>query len=149
MKTISFAKRPGFSLVEVTLALGVAAFCLLSIFALLPAGLSSNQAAIQETSAGNLMSSIVADLRATPAGNATSPIYNVPLAGDGTLYLNDDGQSSPSVTAKSHFRCTITSLSPPGNRATCLRISISWPASADPNTGKPLGRFDSYIAIDQ
>ena len=35
-----------FTLIEVTLALGITAFCLLAIFGLLPVGLRSNQAAV-------------------------------------------------------------------------------------------------------
>ena len=55
----------GFSLVEVTLALGVAAFCLTALFGLLPFGLNSNQQAIQQTAAGGILSAAAADLLAT------------------------------------------------------------------------------------
>ena len=41
----------GFSLVEVTLALGVASVCLIAIFGLLPVGLRTNQDAIQQVAA--------------------------------------------------------------------------------------------------
>lgn len=54
-----------FTLVEVTLAMGIAAFCLIVIFGLIPIGLKSNQAAIQQTAANGILSVVAADLRAT------------------------------------------------------------------------------------
>ena len=47
-----------FSLVEVTLALGVAAFCLIAVFGLLPVGVNSDQTSIQQTAAASLATSI-------------------------------------------------------------------------------------------
>src|SRR6266511_307398 len=53
-----------FSLVEVTLALGVAAFCLVVLLGLLPTGLKTQQARIQQTTANAIISTIWSDLRA-------------------------------------------------------------------------------------
>ena len=53
-----------FSLVEVTLALGVAAFCLLLLLGLLPTGLKTQQSSIQQTTANAIISTIWSDLRA-------------------------------------------------------------------------------------
>ena len=58
-----------FSLVEVTLALGVAAFCLIAVFGLMPIGVQTNRNATSQTAATNIMASVVADLRATPKAN--------------------------------------------------------------------------------
>lgn len=44
------ASLAAFSLVEVTLALGVTGFCLIAILGLIPVGISSNQAASEQTS---------------------------------------------------------------------------------------------------
>src|SRR5439155_2083771 len=57
-------KTAAFSLVEITLALGVAAFALLAIFGLLPTSLKIQQASIQQTTANTIASQIVADLSA-------------------------------------------------------------------------------------
>ena len=62
----------GFSLVEVTLALGIAAFCLLTVFALIPVAALTNRNATSQTAATNIMAAVVADLRATPKTNTTS-----------------------------------------------------------------------------
>ncbi|PYI58832.1 MAG: Verru/Chthon cassette protein B, partial [Verrucomicrobia bacterium] len=55
-----------FSLVELTLALGIAAFCLIALFGLVPIGIQTNRNATSQTSATNIMAAVVADLRATP-----------------------------------------------------------------------------------
>ncbi len=54
----------GFSLVEVTLALGVAAFCLLVLLGLLPTGVKTQQSSIQQTTANQIISQIYSFLRA-------------------------------------------------------------------------------------
>src|SRR5437867_7336907 len=60
----SRAKTTAFSLVEVTLALGVAAFCLIAVLGLLPTGLKTQQASTEQTTANTIVSQIVADLNA-------------------------------------------------------------------------------------
>src|SRR5438128_356253 len=57
-------RTTGFSLVEVTLALGVAAFCLLVLLGLLPAGVKTQQSSIQQTTANQIISQIFSFLRA-------------------------------------------------------------------------------------
>jgi len=68
--------RSAFSLVEVALALGVAALSMLVIFSLLPIGLQTNQRSLEQTTSADILSAVVADLRATPVtnprGNATT-----------------------------------------------------------------------------
>src|SRR5947208_15161423 len=70
----SRAKTGAFSLVEVTLALGVAAFCLIAVLGLLPTSLKTQQASIQQTIANQIISQIFSDLRADirlPPGQAS------------------------------------------------------------------------------
>jgi type II secretory pathway pseudopilin PulG len=101
---------PGFSLVEVTLALGVAALCLLVLAGLLPIGLKTQQASIQQTTANGIIAAISAVLRADvrlPPGQANKvcpdpPDPNVPCnwgalhghwrdrAAPDTLYFTDN-----------------------------------------------------------
>ena len=44
-----------FSLVEVTLALGIAAFCLIAVFGLMPVGVQTNRNATSQTAATNII----------------------------------------------------------------------------------------------
>src|SRR6266699_7186235 len=70
-----------FSLVEVTFALGVAAFCLLVLLGLLPTGLKTQQASIQQTTANQIISQIYSFLRADvrlPPGQLSKACPNPP-----------------------------------------------------------------------
>jgi len=66
-----------FSLVELTLALGVAAFCLLAAFGLIPIGVQTNRNATSQTRATNIMAAVIADLRALPKDYDSSKTYYV------------------------------------------------------------------------
>src|ERR1043165_9212597 len=77
-------RRKCFSLVEVTLALGVAAVSLLAIFGLLPIGVKTNQIAIEQTASNDVLSAVTANLRATPlttprGGAAISPRFGIAI----------------------------------------------------------------------
>jgi prepilin-type N-terminal cleavage/methylation domain-containing protein len=71
----------GFTLVEVALALGVVAFCLVAIFGLLPVGINSNRNSIEQAAANNIARAIVSDLRATPVASGTAAIVTSPVYG--------------------------------------------------------------------
>src|SRR6476661_5375358 len=73
-----------FSLVEVTLALGIAAFCLIAVFGLVPVGVLTNRNATSQTRATNIMTAVVADLRATPKANTISPQFAINIPTDPT-----------------------------------------------------------------
>jgi type II secretory pathway pseudopilin PulG len=60
-----------FSLIELTLAIGVAAFCLIAVFGLIPVGIQTNRNATSQTAAKNILAAVLADLRATPKAGPT------------------------------------------------------------------------------
>lgn len=164
-----------FSLVEVTLALGVAAFALVAIFGLLPVGLNSNLASINQTAAASLATRIAADLKKAQAGG-TSQFYQVPipttgtktytiyLAADGSLANSAGGNAIPALDPK--YRATIVFTVPPAKtsyfgtvstqatlgRSTYARILITWPALTDMTASKApsnySGSFETVIALD-
>src|SRR5436309_8145254 len=64
----------GFSLVEIVLALGVAAFALIAVMGMLPVGLKTQQASTSQTKANGVISQVIDDLRSDvrlPPGQAT------------------------------------------------------------------------------
>ena len=71
----SIVSTSAFSLVELTLALGIAAFCLIAVFGLMPVGVQTNRNATSQTAATNIIASVIADMRATPA--TTSAQYGI------------------------------------------------------------------------
>jgi uncharacterized protein (TIGR02598 family) len=81
-------KTAAFSLVEVTLALGVAAFCLLAVLGLLPVGVQTNRNASSQTIASNIIATVVSDLRTTPAVAMTSPEFAITFDAEKTLFFD-------------------------------------------------------------
>lgn len=139
--------RPaGFSLVEVTLALGVMAICLIAVFALLPVGLNSNQAAIQQTVTSAVLTMISEDLHSTPKTANSSLRFNIPIPERTILYFTESG--TPDSRANSRYRAAIT-FTPSTNRlATKGRILITWPAQPD-DPSKAAGSVETFIALDR
>ena len=139
-----------FSLVEVTLALGVAGFCFIAILGLLPVGVQTNQRAISQTAATGILSSVVSDLRATPKAALTSTQYGIPIPSDPTsppdpppspdtpartLYFDSNGTSSTALTATSRYRLGVWfRKNYAGSTApTFAVLKVTWPAVADPD----------------
>src|SRR5437773_859157 len=83
-----------FSLVELSLALGIAAFCLIAVFGMLPVAALTNRNATSQTTATNIMSAVIADLRATPRTNTTSLQFAIPIGTNTTRYFNSQAQCS-------------------------------------------------------
>jgi uncharacterized protein (TIGR02598 family) len=164
----------GFSLVEVTLALGVAAVSLLAIFALLPIGLKTNQVAIEQRASTDVLSAVIADLHATPVTNprggaTTSPRFAVGIPANPvssfttvTLFFNTEGQCSTDLEGstkpdnsnwhpplQARYRATITFVTngTDARNATFVNLKATWPAAAGlANAG---GSAEMFVALDR
>lgn len=161
------SRRNGFTLVEVTLSLCIAAFCLTNLLGLIPVGIASNQTSIEQTAAAWIASGIVEDLRTTPKSNPaadqTSPQYRfvIPATGTNTAtqFLGQDGSAVGALNADAipsenpRYRATLqfTAADPskPNQKmATSVRILITWPALADRSASSAPSNFSgSYEAI--
>jgi uncharacterized protein (TIGR02598 family) len=141
--------KGSFSLVELTLALGVASFCLIAVFGLLPVGIRTSQDAISETASASVLSAVMADLRATPETSTTSPQFGLTFGSPTTLYFDNNGRSATSTISR--YRLTITfPANPTGTHAaTFVHLKISWPAPVDPATTPPAGVVESFAAFDR
>ena len=148
-----------FSLVEITLALGIAAFCLIAVLGMLPVGLKTQQGSVNQTKANAIILQIMADLRADvrlPPGQV-SKANQFGLNGHwlaqgrpDTLYFTNDGQQisvNPPVNAV--FRATITYLFPPTATTSIAKISVSWPAQVDPAAAPPAGSAETFVAVNR
>jgi|ERR1043166_390235 uncharacterized protein (TIGR02598 family) len=146
-------RATGFSLVEVTLALGLAAFCLIALFGLLPLGTQTHQSSISETAAASLLASVVADLRTTPKASLTSPQFEITFGTAKILYFDEAGRSvvPADTNANPRYRATITfPPSPAGPAApTFVSLKVSWPASVDPAVTTPSGLIETFSALDR
>jgi uncharacterized protein (TIGR02598 family) len=144
-------QRYGFSLVEVTLALGIASLCLIAVFALLPIGVQTNRAATGETAANSILAAVTADLRSTPKANSTSSQFGINF-GTGPqppLYFSGDGKFSPSLDSTSRYRLTVTF--PPSSAGAFAPIyahlRVSWPAPA--TVANSSGSVETLAAFDR
>jgi len=165
-------RTSGFSLVEVTLALGVAAFCLLVLLGSLPAGLKTQQASIRQTTANQIISQIFSFLRADvrlPPGQSSKACPNpadptLPCAWDNlhghwqsvappdTLYFTNDAkqiQLNGSPPANAMFRAVITYRQPPAETTSLAKIRVTWPAQVDPDQGVPAGSAITTVAVNR
>jgi len=148
----------GFSLIELTLALGVAAFCLITVFGLIPVALMTQQASVRQTTATAIISQIVADLGAAVrlppgqqskqfslkgrwAANATpDQLY---FMTDGTFIVGSTNQST--VPTNAVFGATVTYLKPPTETTSLADITVTWPAQA----AVPTGSVETFAAINR
>jgi type II secretory pathway pseudopilin PulG len=172
-------KRPlsqsaAFSLVEVTLALGVAAVCLLVLLGLLPTGVKTQQASIQQTTANQIISQIYSVLRADvrlPPGQANKvcpdpPDPNEPcnwselhghwrdVAAPDTLYFTNEGRQTGNINGDppndAVFRAKLTYRLPPSETTSLADIAVTWPAAVDPDSGGvPVGSVRTTIAVNR
>jgi type II secretory pathway pseudopilin PulG len=161
----SFRETAAFSLVEITLALGIAAFCLLAVFGLLATGLQTQQASVQQTTANQILSQQAADLRAAvryPPGlasrlNSQQQTLKGHWANVGTpdtLYYTNEGVQTGGVNpgtppTDAVFRLTLTYLFPPADTTSLANITVSWPAQVNPATGTPAGKVQTFVAVNR
>ena len=149
----------GFSMVEVALALGVMAFAFLTLVALLPAGVKTNQISVEETRAVFILTALDADLRNThPAANGgQSLIFGLPLpwqwdavtgarsfsaaavsGGVNTIGLKDN-EKITAISGESRARFQVSVVYLPRQSAgdlqsTQARLIVNWPPLSTANT---------------
>jgi uncharacterized protein (TIGR02598 family) len=136
-----------FSLVEVTLALGIAAFCLITIFGLMPVGVQTNRNATSQTAATNIIAAVTADLRATPRASTTSSQFGITFGTDRILYFDGSGGFSTSLGSDSRYRLSITwnPGAPAGSKYASLKVT--WPAAA--TLANASGAEETFAAFDR
>ena len=135
-------KSAGFSLVEVVLALGIFAFCILVILGLMVTGLRSARGVADETIAVNLAESILGGwlVQDSRAVSLTIPglITNVPPAtvgGRETFYFNGDGVQTMNP-AEASLLLSYSNRPAPDNRSSLIVFEFRWPANAPTNAAQ-------------
>jgi uncharacterized protein (TIGR02598 family) len=143
--TRSSSSKFGFSLAEVTLALGIAAFCLVAVFGLIPVGVQTNRNATSQTTATNILAAVVADLRATPNTINTSSQFAITFGTNKTLYFDGSGQFTTLIGADSRYQANVT-----WNGSSGLRyadVKVTWPAAATAVNAN--GSVEMFAAFDR
>ena len=132
-----------FSLVEVTLALGIAAFCLIAVIGLVPVGVQTNRNATSQTAATNILSSVIADIRASPPGQGPSARYHISRAKGTGSTVCFDGQGRSTVLPTNVWTCPTDyyrfrlDVQFANNPAAVVYpnyfwLKVSWPAASNP-----------------
>jgi len=137
-----------FSLVEVTIALGVGAFCLIAIFGLLPVGIQQNRDSFSQTAGTTILRNVIADMRATPNASSTSAQYHVTFGSQKTLFFDASGRATASIGPDSRYKLNISFPSSTGAFApTYSHLTLSWPANANPSAAS--GSVEMFAAFDR
>lgn len=152
-----------FSLVEVTLALGIISFGLIAIMGLVPKGLGIVKESADEAAALNILSAVSSDLQCVGSNETLSYKISLKSGNSGKIkgYFNSDGNwlgksetvPDDAVYALSWRIQARSLLSPP-----VAFISIYWPAKAtqplEPETNPsleppilPLGSVDCVLVL--
>jgi uncharacterized protein (TIGR02598 family) len=133
-----------FSLVELTLAIGIAAFCLIAVFGLMPVGVQTNRNATSQTAATDIIASVIADMRATPS--STSPQYGITFGSAKTLYFDGAGQFAILPGTNSRYRLDVTFPWTSGNTYGA-NLKVLWPAAA--TQANASGSAEIFAAFDR
>ena len=140
---------PAFSLVEVVLALGVAAFALTAVFGLLPVAVQTNRNATSQTDATSILASVIADLRAPPNGSVASTQYQITFGSSKTLYFDGAGQFTTALGASSKYQLNVTFPPNEGftHSPTYADLKLTWPAAA--TAANASGSAETFAAFDR
>jgi uncharacterized protein (TIGR02598 family) len=151
-----------FSLVEVTLALGVAAFCLVAVFGLLPVGVQTNRNATSQTAVTNILSSVASDIRASPKNTTATVQFGIRRGKDNKTTVCFDGQGGASPALPNNVSCPagnyryrlyvyVKRNSTPGYPMDYAYLKVCWPAAADPlsTTTTPSGSAETIVAFSE
>ena len=136
-----------FSLVEVTLAIGVAAFCLIAVFGLVPVGVQTNRNATSQTAATNIAAAVAADLRATPTTSTTSSQFAITFGTARTLYFDGAGQFTTLLSANSRYQLNVSWNSSGFTGLRYADVKVTWPAAATPANAS--GSVETFAAFDR
>jgi len=141
MKTLPPQKQSAFSLVELVIAIGVAAASLIPISGLLLVGMQATQSSSEQTTAANIGMAVVADLLSSGTATQSQQFgITVPAATISTFYIDEKGSantsfSNPNFTsppgANARYRVTVGFAPAVGTRqATLVHVMVTWPAVA-------------------
>lgn len=153
----NFKNKDGFSLVEITIAIGIISFALLALLGLLPTGLNTVKASADESIATNILTAVAADVRNIPEDEVVSEIYGIQVwdesAGDsGTKFLDHNGDISwgggdvPQNDAGYVLQWKITR--PPAtstNEPVAVHLAVLWPAQAAEEDRT--GSFETLVVL--
>jgi len=153
----SSGRLAAFSLVEVVMAIGIVAFAIMGVVAMLPVGLKEARNATEEIRAANLSSLVAEDLKSLPSTNSATPILGLsPLPGAAGMQTNtnyvffaSDAGLLVSSVADARYRITLRYTRNVPLAAIEGLLVVSWPPGAAPfaSSNRPLGQVETYLTF--
>ena len=142
----SILNSTAFSLIEVTLALGIVSFALVAVLGLLPVGLKSVKNANEQAGAANVLNAIAANLRTATSTNALNFVgrfadkdiqYVVGGSASSLVWSNltlEGAQEDVSGNPPKRLSARLEILQAPANISTPGRavVSVAWSAQSGP-----------------
>lgn len=126
----------GFSLVEVTIAIGLVAFCLVAMLGMVPVGLRQERKSLNQQGAVQVMTALAADVKASAAGtNATTTRrYKIPLqAGSNSFYIDHNFDRKESLDSTAAYRVFYRVMEPSSNVGSYKIHFVVAPPTTTPN----------------
>ena len=147
------ALKSGFSLVETVVALGLFAFCILGVLALIPIGMGSARSVAEESSAAALADAffgawLVAPTNATEfkiPSLFTNPTVPVNSPGAGTIYFRDDGEQVAGAAAGASLQMSYNIVQQTAPSGFLIDLVFQWPPGQS-NAATQVRRFQQFMA---
>lgn len=156
MKFNQSGARLGFSLAEVTLALGIASIALLSVVGLLSLAMDTSGTAGQDTALTTMAGFVTGDLHVAPFDQLGRPFPTLPMGEDETMpatladsiyYFTQEGVPLPktatATSTEAHFECVVKksvdeSFRSVGGISNMVQVQLNftWPVSTSPDPAK-------------
>lgn len=147
---MKMTKPNAFSLIEVVIALGIFAFCIVGIVGLLPIAANSVKSVSQESNANNIAESIAGFWQVAPLGSSTTggnfTMGNFTVGnGTDTFYYDNNGAQVLTLAESSlkldYEAQPLSSL--PGSFT--VNLTFTWPPNSSDNSTIATKRTFNYI----
>ncbi|SDT94251.1 hypothetical protein SAMN05444156_0938 [Verrucomicrobium sp. GAS474] len=129
-------------MVEIMMSLGVLAFAILMLIALIPLGLRTNSDTRQESTSVNIIGTMIADWKAVGLTTNQTPVFKLPALSPGkvvsdVLWVGADGAIANKADSRYRVAYRVT---PPSSSSSFapyyVAVTVSWPAQAATPNGK-------------
>ena len=122
-----------FTLIEVMLAISIAAIGIIAILGLLPGAIQSGRDAADNTLSATIAQDIFSNIRSQPLsavdfGDGSGPIHNVTNSGTLTFYYDSTG--NPTNVGAAYYKILFSSQQQATLPLWNLQVAIIWPALA-------------------
>ncbi len=144
-------KSLGFSLVEVTMAIGLMSFCLVAMLGMLPVGLSQERKSTDQMLALQALTAVVTDFKNSPAGRTQTPLYamTVPAVGEAVRsesFAMDEDLKRVSGLADKSFDVSYRIVAPASPFASYqFSVRVSRSSLADPSAQPGVDFVESIV----